>query len=173
MLATAQSTMRQNYINGGPGVLTSGVVWLISAIITYFVGFQAGMVSLFVGGMLIVPVSGFIERQMRNDISKPDKGMTRLAMLTLPLLFGGLFLGYVMSFRNEALFFEIVAIAIGLRYLVFTKVYGLKLFVILGLLLIITGIGAYFSSIHLVVVPLTVGLFEILIGAFLTLSKRI
>ena len=130
------------------------------------------MLSLFVGGMLIVPISGIIERKMRNDVPAPNKGLTRLAMLTLPLLFGGLFLGYVMSSRNEALFFEVMAIAIGLRYLVFARIYGLKTFVVLGLLLIVTGISAYLSPIDLVVVPATVGVIEILIGSFLTLQRR-
>ncbi len=172
MLAASQSTMGHNYINGGPGVLVSGFVWLISAIVTYAIGFQAGMLSLFVGGMLIVPISGVIERQMRDDVVAPDKGLTRLAILTLPLLFGGLFLGYIMSFRNEALFYEIVAIAIGLRYLVFSRIYGLKSFIVLGLLLIITGIGAYFRASSLVFVPAAVGVIELIVGSFLMQRKR-
>jgi len=105
MLRAAQSTMRQNYINGGPGVLISGVAWITAAIATHIAGSQIGMLTLFIGGMLIVPISGMIEKALKGDVSVPDKGLTRLALLTLPLLFGGLLLGYVMSFQNDALFF--------------------------------------------------------------------
>ncbi|MEL6569544.1 MAG: hypothetical protein AAFQ22_14100 [Pseudomonadota bacterium] len=172
MLGAAQSTMRQNYINGGPGVSISGLAWLSAAIVTHLVGFQWGMLTLFIGGMLIVPISGVIENTMKGDVSAPDKGLTRLALLTLPLLFGGLFLGYVLSFQSEALFFETVAVAIGLRYLVFSHVYGLKTFVVLGAMLAATGITAYLIPIELALTPAVVGIVELLIGVFLILQDR-
>ena len=171
MLPAKQLTMRQNFINGGPGVLVSGLAWLTAAMVTHFIGFQAGMISLFVGGMLIVPISGVIEHKMSGDAPAPDKGLMRLALFTLPLLFGGLFFGYVMSFRSELLFFVIMAIAIGLRYLVFSRIYGLNAFVFLGVLLIAAGVIAYRSSIQLAALPLAVGVIEVLIGSFLMLRK--
>ncbi|MEO9968996.1 MAG: hypothetical protein ABJG15_04045 [Hyphomonadaceae bacterium] len=172
MLSDRQATMRQNYVNGGPGVLVSGLAWLAAAIVAHSFGSQAGMISLFVGGMLIVPISGVIEGKMRGDVSAPDKGLMRLAMFTLPLLFGGLFFGYVLSFRNELLFFVVMAIAIGLRYLVFSRIYGLNAYIILGALLIMAGVIAYLSSIRLVALPAAVGVIEVVIASFLILRER-
>ena len=172
MLQAAQSNMRQNYINGGPGVLVSGLAWIAAAIAAHIAGSQIGMLTLFIGGMLIVPVSGVIEKRLKGDVSAPDKGLMRLALLTLPLLFGGLFLGYVMSVQNAALFFPIVAFAIGLRYLVFSRIYGRKAFIVLGTLLIATGIIGYFNAPPLIIVPVAVGVIELLIGGYLTLQDR-
>ena len=173
MLQDAQSTMRRNYINGGPGVFVSGLTWVIAAGVTYYYGFQLGMLSLFLGGMLIVPLSGLIENHMKVDVPTPDKGLTRLAILTLPLLFGGLFLGYVMSMHNEALFFEIMAVAIGVRYLVFSRIYRLKAFIALGLILTGVGIAGQFVPLSLTVVPLIVGVVELVFGTFLMNRKAL
>jgi len=112
--------MRQNYADGGPGVIVSGLVWLITAAVIYMRGDWPGMITLFFGGMAIYPVSLLISNRMKaKDIDPPDKRLTHLALLTLPLLFGGIYAGYVLSSSRTLLFFTIIAMAIGIRYIIF------------------------------------------------------
>lgn len=160
--------MRLNHINGGPGVIVSGIIWLLATATTYTVSFSTGILVFFVGGMLIHPVSLVISGKLKKEAVAPDKQLTRLAIFTLPILFGGLYLAYVMSQQNEALFFPIMAVAIGIRYLVFQKIYGIGSFVALGALLIIIGIAAGTQDAELALVPLIVGIVEIMIGSRIT-----
>jgi len=160
------------YVNGGPGVFTSGLVWLFAAIILQFFDFQSSIIVFFIGGMMIHPLSVFVGGKIRTQPAIPDKALLRLALFTLPLLFGGLFLAYIMSTHNQALFYPIMAMAIGIRYLLFKLIYGLNAFILLGLLLTITGIVTYFISVNLAVVPLIVGVIEILIGIWLTRHRN-
>ncbi|MCF6219863.1 MAG: hypothetical protein L3J65_02005 [Robiginitomaculum sp.] len=172
MLADAQSSMRHNYINGGPGVFISGLVWLIAAIVTTFIGFNGGIIAFFIGGMLIHPVSALVENKMKQEAAVPDKGLIRLSLLTLPLLFGGLFLAYILSVQNQALFYPVMAIVIGLRYVAFQRIYGLNVFIILGTLLSFVGALFLLRQLETVfVVPIVVGVVELFFGTYLTRRK--
>lgn len=170
MPVSAQKTMRLSYINGGPGVVISGLVWLLAAVVTYLISFTAGILIFFVGGMLIHPASLLISAKLKKETVTPDKQLTRLAMFTLPILFGGLYLAYVMSQQDEVLFFPIMAAVIGIRYLVFQKIYGVGTYIVLGMTLSIIGIAAGILHTELVLVPFLVGFVEILFGIRLTQS---
>lgn len=165
----AQLTMRQNYMNGGPGVCVSGVVWLAAAAVTWVSGFTPGIIVFFLGGMIIHPASGIIEKILRKTPppSPPDKGLVRLSVLTLPILFGGLYLAYILSAQNQNLFYPVMAAAIGLRYLIFQRIYGLQTFIALGAILMAIGIGSHFLQIKLIWVPVIVGITELLFGLWL------
>lgn len=163
--------MRLSHQNGGPGVVISGIVWLSAAVTTYVGSFSAGILVFFVGGMFIHPVSLLISGKLKKEEVTPDKQLTRLAMFTLPILFGGLYLAYVMSQQHEALFFPIMAAAIGIRYLVFQKIYGIGSFVTLGATLIIIGIAAGTQHTELALVPLVIGIVEIIFGLRITKLK--
>lgn len=168
MSVSAQSTMRLSHKNGGPGVLISGIVWILAATTTYVDSFSTGILVFFVGGMLIHPVSLLISSKIKKEEVIPDKQLTRLAVFTLPILFGGLYLAYVMSQQQEALFFPIMAAAIGIRYLLFQKIYGIGSFVTLGATLIIIAIVATTQNTELALVPLAVGIVEIIFGIWIT-----
>ncbi len=170
----AQKTMRANFINGGPGVIISGLVWVMAAIVTHLFGFQTGMISFFVGGMLIYPLSVVVSNFIKpKDTPKPDPKLMRLAMMTLPILFGGLLLAFIMSKSDPFLFYPIMAVAIGIRYVFFEKLYGLPGYIMMGASLVILGITSYpiFSTLSLF--PLLIGLCEIGAGIGLTLKKEI
>lgn len=69
-IVDAQSDMRDAYAAGGPGVLVSGLVWLAVAISDSPV---AGLLTLFVGGMLIHPASMMIAKLLgRRGTHQPD-----------------------------------------------------------------------------------------------------
>lgn len=172
MLADAQLSMRSNYINGGPGVAISGLIWLVAAIVTKLVDFNSGMIAFFIGGMLVHPVSVMISNQLKQETVVPDKGLMRLSLLTLPLLFGGLYLAYVLSAQNQALFYPVMSMVIGLRYIAFQRIYGLNIFMMLGVALTIVGALFLFRPLEPVfVVPIVVGVVEIVFGLLLTRQK--
>lgn len=168
----AQSTMRHNYINGGPGVATSGVVWLVATAVGLTSGFQPSMLCFFFGGMLIHPISVLVSQMIKRDGPAPDKKLVRLSIMTLPFLFAGLFWAYATSLQNQALFYPIMAIAIGLRYLIFQRIYGLKSFVYLGLCLAVIGGVTYATQPTVFLVPLLVGMVELFFGIWLTMQKQ-
>lgn len=140
---TAQHEMRRAYANGGIGVLVSGIVWVIAGLVAQNISFQFGMATLFFGGMAIHPVAVLIERVTfkREKVAAPNP-MKMLALQTTPILFVGLFAGFIVSKYNPDWFFAIALLAVGARYLVFQTVYGLKHYIVLGIALIAIGFAA-------------------------------
>ena len=66
--SAAQQDMRSAYVNGGVGVLVSGLVWVVAGLVTQNLGLQYGMAALFFGGMAIHPKTGTYELE-RTDLS--------------------------------------------------------------------------------------------------------
>lgn len=58
----AQKNMRWAYVNGGLGVLVSGIIWVVAGLVTQNVSLTYGMAALFFGGMAIHPLSLLLER---------------------------------------------------------------------------------------------------------------
>lgn len=73
-IVDAQSDMRDAYAAGGPGVLVSGLVWLAAAAaVAISESPVAGLLTLFVGGMLIHPASMMIAKLLgRRGTHQPD-----------------------------------------------------------------------------------------------------
>jgi hypothetical protein len=172
-LADAQKTLRLHFLNGATGVLTSGAVWLLGAAVTYYVSFLTGIISFFIAGMFIYPISALAAKVLVKETVEPDKVLMRIGVLSLPLLFGGLFLGYVSSIDNPALFFPIVSVAIGLRYVTFIRMYGLKLLYgsLAGALILVGVIGWVTGAIPPAIAALTTGIIEALFGLMLLRPK--
>lgn len=139
----AQSEMRRAYVNGGIGVLVSGIVWVIAGLVTQNISFQFGMAALFFGGMAIHPVAVLIERvaYKREKVTAPNP-MEMLALQTTPILFVGLFAGFIVSKDNPDWFFGIALLAVGARYLIFQTIYGMRHYAVLGFALIAIGFVA-------------------------------
>ncbi|MGI4879204.1 MAG: DUF7010 family protein, partial [Janthinobacterium lividum] len=57
LISDAQQDLRRAYVGGGPGVMVSGVVWLVATFIQSTRGVGAGFTALFLGGMLIYPIA--------------------------------------------------------------------------------------------------------------------
>lgn len=169
-MTPAQQNMRAIYINGGPGVFISGLVWLIAALVTHVQSFEMGMIALFIGGALIHPLSVLVCKTMNSEPLEPaDPKLTKIALLTLPILFAGFYVAYLASAQRPALFFACMAIAIGLRYLVFKRIYGLTTFALLGSTLVLVGIIAGgVKNLTPVQIAAIVGCIELGFGVWLT-----
>lgn len=60
--ADLQRDMRRAYVNGGIGVLVSGIVWIVAGLVSQNITLKAGMAALFFGGMAIHPLSLLLEK---------------------------------------------------------------------------------------------------------------
>jgi hypothetical protein len=121
----AQREMTAAHVGGAPGVFVSGLVWLISGWIWNRYGVADGFYGLFVGGILIFPVSLLVSRIFFRA-KKVPKGnpLERLALESTFILFSGILLAYCFLRVAPELAFPAMAVSIGVRYLIFRTIYG-------------------------------------------------
>lgn len=128
-LATAQDRLVTAYANGATGVLMSGLVWVVAGVFHITSGQGPAFWALFFGGMLIQPGAMLLARLVPGT-SRPIPGnpLDRLAVESLAVLFGGLFLGYLLLRQAPSLAFPAIAMAVGARYFLFRTLYREPLF---------------------------------------------
>lgn len=159
----SQKDMNLSYYGGATGVLASGIIWLIAGIIGIVFSNTASMLTLYVGGTLIFPLSVLISKVLgRKGKHADDNVLRHLAIEGLGILFVGLFLAYCITLFNEALFYPIMLLMIGVRYLTFQTLYGLKAYWFLGGTLIIAGFLSTTLSAPFIVGAFTGGIVEVL-----------
>ena len=168
--ALRQLDLRRAYVGAGPGVIVSGLVWLTAGVVDQTRGVQTAFVVLFLGGMLIFPVSALVARLIFRRAG-PAAG-NPLGMVVLEgtiAMIGGLVVAWLfLPFRPD-LVFPAAAIAVGTHYAVFRSVYGNALFWLLGGLITAVGGVAIFTEVTLPGGPiLAVGGIELLFGLLLT-----
>ncbi|MCM4166097.1 hypothetical protein KCTC52924_03011 [Arenibacter antarcticus] len=170
----AQEDMRKSYFGGGPGALASGLVWLTAGITALVSTQQISVLLFFFGGMLIHPMGIMLSKLLKRS-GKHIKGnpLSYLALESTFLLFIGLFIAYLVLQIRPNYFFSIMILIIGARYLVFSTIYGMRIYWVFGATLIISGfIGILFNTpFHLI--ALIGGIIEILFSfIILYLEKR-
>lgn len=170
LVSEAQRDIRRAYVGGGPGVITSGTVWLAAALAQQSrgVGFAFGV--LFLGGMLIFPVSTLVSRRLfRREREASDNPLGMTALESTIAMLGGLFAAWLLLPLKPVLVFPLAAIAVGTHYAVFKTVYGDRLF--WALAAVITAIAL--ADILVVPIPgglvFAVALIELTSGVVLTL----
>jgi hypothetical protein len=149
----AQQEFRRAYVGGGPGVLVSGLVWLAAAVTAQSQGVPRGFAVLFIGGMIIHPVSTFVCRTLFGRAKEAAGNPLAGAALesTIPMI-GGLIAAWLFIPLRAEYVFAVAAIAAGTRYALFKTIYGDRLFWLLsglmsgvGLLVIFGGVRASLS----------------------------
>ncbi len=138
---TAQTDMCKGYANGSIGIIVSGLIWLISAMICHQYSAKQAVWTLLIGGMFIHPVGMLICKVIGlrgthtkgNPLGNLAMEGTLFMILCLPLAFG-------LSLQHAEWFFQGMLLIIGGRYLTFSSIYGLKLYWMLGAVL---GVAAY------------------------------
>lgn len=132
-MAQAQNDMQNAYAGGSLGALVSGSVWLVAAIVAFWVSSQTAVWTLFFGGMLIHPL-GMVVGKLAGFSGQHDKGNplgqsamegTLFMLLCIPL-------ALLLSLQNHAWFFQGMLLIIGGRYLTFATLYGNKTYWLLG-----------------------------------------
>ena len=137
----AQKELRTVYMGGFAGQLVSGILWLISAALSTWVAPKYGMWGLFLGGMLIFPLTQLTLRLLgRKPVLSKGNSLNQLAMqiaFTVPI---GFVLVGAATLAHVEWFYPAAMVAVGAHYLPFGFLYGMKLFVLLAGLMVVGGI---------------------------------
>lgn len=136
----AQKEMRLAYYGGGSGVFASGVVWLMAGIAAVSISMLAGVLVLFVGGMFIYPFSVALSKSLnRPGNHLKNNPLRQLALESTGILLIGTFLAFVTFQIRADLFFPVMLMVIGGRYLPFATVYGRRTYWAVGGMLAVAG----------------------------------
>jgi hypothetical protein len=141
----AQADVRQIYRRGFAGPLISSLVWFVSSATYQWVAPQPAMAALFLGGMLIFPLTTLLLKLLGGPSTLP-KGhpSTSLAVQAAFIVPLGLFVAIALGLHEPALFFPAALIIVGAHYLVFISLYGMRLFAVLAAILLAVGTTSLF-----------------------------
>ena len=132
----AQSDMRTGYLCGAPGVLASGLVWLVAATIAAVASEKAAVLALLVGGAAIHPLGVAIAKVLGHPGTHvAGNPLGRLAAESTFWLIAGCAIAYGMHVLRIEWFFPAMLLVIGGRYLTFQTLYGLRVYWACGALL--------------------------------------
>ena len=141
-VSESQREMRSAFLGGFAGQLISGLIWLGASTVSVVVSQNSGMLFLFLGSMGIFPLTQLLLRLMGRPARVSDgNGLWALGSqvaFTVPINF--LLVGAVILFR-PLWFFPAAMIVVGSHYLPFITLYGMKMFGVLSVFLILTGTG--------------------------------
>jgi hypothetical protein len=170
----AQQDFRRAYVGGGPGVLVSGLVWLLAAVIAHNHGIERGFAALFIGGMAIHPVSTFACRKLFNrEKEVAGNPFPGTAVESTVAMIGGLVAAWLFIPLRADFVFPIAAIAVGTRYAIFKTLYGDRLFWLLGGLMTGVGLLVVFDLAALPAAsPFVVGAIEVVVAAVLLMRVQ-
>jgi hypothetical protein len=141
----AQQDMRQSYVGGAPGVIISGQVWLMAAIVALLSTEQMSVLSLFLGGMLIHPLGIVVSKVLkRSGKHQKQNPLASLALESTFILFFGLFIAFAVFQIRSNWFFPILLLIIGGRYLLFSTIYGMRIYWLFGMSLALAAIGSLY-----------------------------
>ncbi|WP_157072382.1 DUF7010 family protein [Brevundimonas bacteroides] len=173
-ISAAQRDMARVHVRGAPGVLVSGLVWLIAGWLWLNQGVANGFYALFVGGMLIFPLSLLLSRAVfRAPARTKGNPLERLALESTFILFAGILLAWSFLRVSPELSFPAMAVAIGVRYFVFRTIYGSVVYWFLGGVIALLGAAMALTTLELPVnLALVVGAIEVVVSLVLFLSGR-
>ena len=170
LISDAQLDLTRAYVGGGPGVMISGIVWMGATFIQHTQGIGSGFAALFLGGMLIYPLTKLVCRTVfhrESESSSNPLGMTVLEC-TLAMI-GGLFAAWLFLSSKPELVFPLAAIAVGTHYFVFKTAYGERLFWLVAAAVTAIGVGDIYVSQMRGSTALLVTLTELVFGLALTI----
>ena len=94
----------------------------------------------FIGGMLIHPAGILIDKLFkRSGKHSKENPLGNLAMESTVILFIGIYLVYSLFQIQPNWLYPIMLMVIGVRYLIFQTIFGMRIYWILGLILIVAG----------------------------------
>ena len=145
-VADAQRQVRCMYLGGLIGQLVSAAIWICSAAFASQHSLKAGIIALVVGGFFIFPITQLVLKLSGRPAALPAENPLKelaievavIAPLMLPLA------GAAALYRIDW-FYPAMMIAVGAHYLPFAFLYGMRHFIVLAVMMIVTGllIGIY------------------------------
>jgi hypothetical protein len=154
--------MRREHYDGAPGVLTSAFVWLLASGVCLLVGTLQGIWALLIGGAMIQPISSLLTRVWaKPDAAASPNPLNQLAGASTVWLIACCMMAYGLYHLRPELFFPAMMATIGCRYAVFATVFGLTIYWVLGLALVISAVLSLFLWLSPPIAALAGGLVEL------------
>lgn len=170
-IAQAQANMREGYFSGAPGVLISGVIWLVAGLFAFSVSGTSAVFALLIGGALIHPASVVASRLLgRPGKHAEGNPLGRLAVEGTFWLLAGIAIAYGMQALRLEWFFPAMLLVIGGRYLSFQTLYGVRLYWVLGAVLCAAGLVLALARAAPAVSAWVGGVVEVIFAAVLFLQ---
>ena len=115
--------------------------------------------------MLIHPLGIVVSKLFkRTGKHQKDNPLALLAFESTAILFLGLFLAYSVFQIAQLWFFPVMLMLIGGRYLIFQTLYGMKIYWIMGILMIISGAICLISNQPFHIPGIVGGVIELIFG---------
>lgn len=173
-ISEAQKDMRASYFGGATGAFASGLVWSSAGITALVASKQFSVLVFFFGGMFIFPLGVVFSKALkRSGKHKKDNPLSNLALESTILIFIGLFIAFFTLQHQANWFYPIMALIIGGRYLMFSSIYGMKLYWVFGATLILTGIAGFLLNPSFYVIAILGGVIEIMFAIIILKSERL
>lgn len=167
-----QAELRASFVGGGLGAIVSGLVWAVAAVVASKAGIGQGFTALFLGGVLIFPLSLLLARAVFRRAGAPGNPGATIVIETLPGMFFGLFVAWLLIESQPDWVFPIAALAVGAHYFPFRTAYGDILFWLLGGIMMAIGAAAIMTDIT---IPLgtagAIAVVEVAFGLVLTVRS--
>jgi hypothetical protein len=162
-IADAQRENRVRFRGGFYGQLVSGVLWLVSAALATWNTPKAAIVFILLGGFFIFPITELLVRAGGGRPLSRDNSLPQLGMQVAFVLPFSMFLLVPVTEFRLTLFYPATMILLGAHYIPFVFLYGMRMFAVLGAVLLAAGVmigmylpasfslGAWYTGVVLVV----------------------
>lgn len=141
--------MRKTYLGAVPHTIYTALVWLTAALICNTLAVGQGIIFFIIAASFTFPAGELIRKLMKApNLVNPDNKLPFLFMMLafgIPLCYP---LIYLLVKENTNYFFSAFSILVGAHYLPFAYSYGMKSFIVLGVLMVVQGTvcAFYFSD---------------------------
>ncbi len=137
----AQREVRSVYIGGFWGQLVSSVIWLVAAALGTWVTPKASILTVVTSGFFIFPLTQMLLRLSgrRTSVSR-ENAFNGLGMQVAFVLPFSMLLLVPVGHYDLNLFFPALMVLLGAHYFPFATLYGMRMFLFLGGILIAAGV---------------------------------
>lgn len=168
-----QREMRLVHFDGAPGIMVSGLVWLVAAAVGYSQGVNKAVWTLLIGGVLIAPISAVFTKVLgRTEKTSPNNGLLALAIASTIWLILGCAMSYGLYLLKPQLFFPAMMATIGCRYMVFATLFGMPIYWLLGICLLAAANFTFLAMAAPVIAAAIGGFIEIVFACFIFAKAR-
>ncbi len=141
-VSEAQQEVRSVFLGGSVGQLVTGLIWLVSAVLSTFVGQPQGILALVLGGMLIFPLTQLALKLLGQQASlRRDNPLNQLPLQSVFAMVAMYPLIYAAARYNVNWFYPAFMIVVGAHYIWFIFLYGMWQYGALATALIAGGIA--------------------------------
>jgi uncharacterized protein DUF7010 len=137
----AQREVRTVYVGGFWGQLVSSVIWLVAAALGTWATPKASILTVVIGGFFIFALTQMLLRLSgrRASVSR-ENPFNSLGMQVAFVLPSSMLLLVPVGIYNLNWFFPALMILLGAHYLPFATLYGMRMFLFLAGILMVTGV---------------------------------